>query len=332
MLENLRRKSLTKTYNDRQVHFESGLAKYENYAEIDVCTQKLSKKKLAESTFKKAIDTISSDISLWFRFNMIYCPKGSFTMGHKDESDNKPRTEIIDTPFLLGETEITQELYEKVMKENPSEFKNNPQNPVEQVSWYDAILFCNELSKLQGLDKCYALKNISTKNREGVDQNRIMSAQVTYDSKKNGYRLPEEKEWEYAAKAGTENQWAGTDDESKLKEYAWYRDDSYSLIHEIVTKWGFRGMDMTEYNSYLSTHPVKMKKPNEWGFYDMTGNVAEWCWDKDNPESDASKHRVVRGGSWNNSNASLLLHSASRGIQFSSSSYNNFGFRICRTI
>jgi len=282
-------------------------------------------------TKDKIKNIVVNDKSEYVTFNMVYCESGTFTMGHIKQEDNKPRPETIERPFLLGETEVTQELYEKVMKKNPSKFQN-PQNPIERVSWYDAILFCNELSKLQGLDECYVLKDVSTEYTEDLERKIIVSAQVTYDSKKNGYRLPEEKEWEYAAKAGTENQWAGTDDESKLKEYAWYRDDSYSLIHEIVTKWGFRGMDMTEYNSYLSTHPVKMKKPNEWGFYDMTGNVAEWCWDKDNPESDASKHRVVRGGSWNNSNASLLLHSASRGIQFSSSSYNNFGFRICRTI
>jgi len=311
MLENLRRKSLTKTYNDRQVHFESGLAKYENYAEIDVCTQKLSKKKLAESTFKKAIDTISSDISLWFRFNMIYCPKGSFTMGHKDESDNKPRTEIIDTPFLLGETEITQELYEKVMKENPSEFKNNPQNPVEQVSWYDAILFCNELSKLQGLDKCYALKNISTKNREGVDQNRIMSAQVTYDSKKNGYRLPEEKEWEYAAKAGTENKWAGTDDGNRLGEYAWINKNSRVDVRQ-------------------QAHMVKTRKPNEWGFYDMSGNVHEWCWDEYVGNGENSDCRFLRGGNFLMD--ASYSHSAHRFRLWPEERTYFVGFRVCRSI
>jgi len=295
MLENLRRKSLSKTYNDHQVHFESGLAKYENHAEIDVCIQKLSKN-LQQSSFPRVTDTISSDTSLWFRFNMIYCPKGSFTMGHENQDDNKPRTVIIERPFLLGETEITQELYEKVMNTNPSNFKN-PQNPVEWVSWDEAIKFCNKLSELQGLDEYY------TENPKSLDHG------WDYDSSKNGYRLPTEKEWEYAAKAGTENQWAGTDDKHKLKQYAWFYDNSASI-----------------------THPIATKKPNEWGFYDMSGNVWEWCWDKYNPDNDdASARRVIRGGCCF-AQKEKYLSSASR-LDSSPGARNfDFGFRVARSI
>jgi len=296
MLENLRRKSLTKTYHDsiHQVYFEAGLARYENHIEIDVCTQRLSKKKPIESSFPRVVDTISQESFSYFKLLMIYCPKGSFTMGHKDQSDNKPRTEIIDTPFLLGETEITQELYEKVMGTNPSGFKH-PQNPVENVSWVDAIQFCNKLSKLQGLDECY------TKNPKSLD------CGWDYDSSKNGYRLPTEKEWEYAAKAGTKNRYAGTNDESKLGEYAWF-----------------------DKNSNRSTHPVATKKPNEWDFYDMSGNVYEWCWDNYNPKGNASACRVPHGGSWR-SNASFL-RSAYRGHYSPDFRDDYFGFRVARSI
>jgi len=296
MLENLRRKSLTKTYNDltHQVHFESGLARYENHAEIDICTQRLSKD-LQNSSFPRVIDTISSDTRVWLRFNMIACPSGTFTMGHEDQENNQPRIETIDTPFLLGETEITQELYEKVMGTNRSEFKH-PQNPVENVSWENAIKFCNKLSRLQGLDQYY------TENPKSLDYG------WNYDSSKNGYRLPTEKEWEYAAKAGTENRWAGTDDVGKLEEYAW-----------------FKG------NSNRSTHPIATKKPNEWGFYDMSGNVKEWCWDKYNPKNgDASALRVYRGGSWRSNDSDL--RSASRGLNSPGSRDDDLGFRVCRSI
>jgi formylglycine-generating enzyme required for sulfatase activity len=223
-------------------------------------------------------------------------------MGH----NNKPRMEIIERPFLLGETEITQELYQAVMETNHSYFKNNPRNPVERVSWYDAILFCNELSRLQGLDECYALKDISTTNEYGYDPNQIMSAQVTFDFSKNGYRLPIEKEWEYAAKAGTQNLWSGTDDVSQLGDYAWLRE-----------------------NSEKSTHPIATKKPNEWGFYDMSGNVYEWCWDKYNPKG-ADADRVYRGGSWGNYASNL--RSANRYYTSPFYRVNEFGFRVCRAI
>jgi len=297
MLENLRRKSLTKIYNDPiyQVYFESGLARYENHAEIDICTQRLSKKKPTKPIFPRVIDTISRDTRVWLRFNMIYCPSGSFTMGHKDIEDNKPRMEIIERPFLLGETEITQELYEKVMGTNPSWFKGNPQNPVENVSWVDAIKFCNKLSRLQGLDEYY------TENPKSLDYG------WDYDSSKNGYRLPTEKEWEYAAKAGTQNLYASTDDESKLGEYAWFVK-----------------------NSNISTHSVATKKPNEWGFYDMSGNVKEWCWDKYDPKDDTDDSRVCHGGGWY-SNV-WNLRSASRNRRFPITYNDDLGFRVCRSI
>jgi len=316
MLENLRRKSLTKTYIDprHQVSFELGYAHYENHLSIEQYKQRVSKKKITK-LFPNPFTQVSKEFRVFhfslgaIKFNMIYCPKDTFTMGHRNQSDNKPRTETIDVSFFLGETEITQELYEKVIGTNPSAFKNNPQNPVERVSWYDAILFCNELSRLQGLDECYVLKNISTKDRDGVDQNRIISAQVTCDAKKNGYRLPTEKEWEYAAKAGTENRWAGTDNADELGEYAWF------------------GQNL----SNGSTQPVGTKVPNEWGFYDMSGNVREWCWDKHEPKGSVSDWRVYRGGGW--SGSANHVYSTFRNI--GSPEYNDkglFGFRVARSI
>ncbi len=304
MLENLRRKSLVKTYNDHthRVHFEQGLVRYGNQVEIDVCNQRLSKE-LQERSFKKAIEMVSSETFSFF--TMIYCPTGRFMKGGSKYNDNPYMQETIEKPFLLGEAEITQELYEKVMKDNPSEFKH-PQNPVENVSWYDAILFCNKLSELQGLECCYDLTAISTIDKDRVDQKRIMSAKVTCDFNKNGYRLPLEKEWEYAAKAGTQNQWAGTNKGKELGEYAWFWDNS-------------RG----------STHPIKTKKPNPWGFYDMSGNVKDWCWNLYSPR--AQDLYAVRGGSWKD-DLSTYLKVAYR--DFNSPDYrcNYLGFRVARSM
>jgi len=300
MLENLRRKSLTKTYHDprHRVAFELGYARYENHLSIDQYKQRFSKENMLES-FQNPFNQVSKEFRLFsysldnVKFNMIACPSGSFTMGHKDQDDNKPRTEIIERPFLLGETEITQELYEKVMGTNPSDFKH-PQKPVEMVSWESAILFCNKLSDLQGLDKCY-----TKKSSEECDW--------LCDFTKNGYRLPTEKEWEYDAKAGTENKWVGTDDGRKLKKYAVYSDSNYS------------------------TRSVGSKDPNEWGFYDMSGNVYEWCWDKYNPNNDnASAFRVYRGGSWRSNN--LYLRSAIRNFNSPGLRNNALGFRVARSI
>jgi len=311
MLENLRRKSLTKTYHDpiHQVHFELGFAHYENHLSTYQCINQYKQRFSKENVigfFQNPFAQVSNDFRLIpyslgnVKFNMIVCPNDAFTMGHEDQDGKKPRTEIIDRSFLLGETEVTQELYEKVMRKNLSHFKNDPKNPVDRVSWVDAIIFCNKLSDLQGLDQCY------TKNPESLDFG------WDCDFSKNGYRLPIEKEWEYAAKAGTENRWAGTDKKAELQEYAWFEKNS-------------------KVGGEYTTHLVATKKPNEWGFYDMSGNLSEWCWDKYNPKGNANAHRVLRGGGFNISSESDLC-SAHRNHTSIGLRAATLGFRICRSI
>ena len=290
MLENLRRKSLVKTYID-PIHltkFEQGHAIYLDSFSIVQHKQRLSTKK-TDKSFSSTFDIVSKGFRLIpntldkVKFNMLYCSIGTFIMVH----ENEQRHETIERPFLLGETEVTQELYEKVMGENPSHFNSNPQNPVECVSWVHAIVFCNKLSKLQGLDQCY--------NAWGCDFS------------KNGYRLPSGKEWEYAAKAGTENRWSGTDDENQIKDYAWFDGNSNNV-----------------------THPVKTKKPNEWGFYDMSGNVSEWSDDEKKLYADAPPFNYyLSGGLYNNI---WHLRSANRALKSQSdASSHQIGFRVCRS-
>jgi len=188
---------------------------------------------------------------------MGLCYPGTFKMGYPEDYSN-PETEIeIEHAFLLGATTVTQELYNAVMKTNPSYYKGGwgglpadadmSKHPIENMSIYEAIEFCNKLSKLQGLDPFYTLKSYPDANKFPKRQ------EIGIVSNSKGYRLPEEKEWGYAAKAGTENRWAGTDDESKLEEYAWFGGNSFAIES--------------------SAQLVATKKPNEWGFYDMSGNV-----------------------------------------------------------
>ena len=205
-------------------------------------------------------------------FRMIQCKKG--LSGDRD-------IELIERPFSLGETEVTQELFKKVMGFNPSYHKGDKyldsnKRPVEGVTWYDAVMFCNKLSMRLGKTPYYDISNF------GYDfEEEAVIFNVKSNHKANGFRLPLRREWVYAAKAGTDNRWAGTNDLSKVDSVAWFGDNS-------------------TINNKGQTHPVKGKMPNEWGFYDMSGNVSEWCSDVHRREF-LSFVANVQGGSWRDS-------------------------------
>jgi formylglycine-generating enzyme required for sulfatase activity len=223
-------------------------------------------------------------------------------MGLDNMRNNPKRIEQIEHPFLLGETEVTQELYQAVMGYNPSEFKTNgAKKPVENVNWYEAIMFCNKLSEMIGKRPYYEISNVNTvKNKK----KQITSANIQINENSNGFRLPTEKEWEYAAKAGTNNKYAGCDNDDDLKNYGWYM-----------------------VNSSRSTHPVKTLLPNEWGFYDMSGNVRGWCWDEYDKNSAS---RVLRGGGW--SPYASFLRSAYRDYESPGGRNDFVGFRVSASL
>ena len=214
---------------------------------------------------------------------LIEIPKGAIEL--RDDRTNEKWTVKIDA-FLLGKFPVTQQFYEEIMKQNPSEFKGE-NLPVENVSWIDAVTFCNSLSELQNLDKCYIM------NENG---------EIVFDKSKNGFRLPTEAEWEYACKAGTKEIRYGA-----LNEIAWYKE-----------------------NSEKTTHNVGTKKPNNWGIYDMLGNVWEWCSDIYD-ETVYGSYRIFRGGGWNDEARGVMATNRRRSHP-KSFKIDDLGFRIAKNI
>jgi formylglycine-generating enzyme required for sulfatase activity len=229
---------------------------------------------------------------------LVCIESGMFTMGSARDSDAIPHEVRITRPFFLGAHQVTQGQYQEVMGKNWSRFKGSADLPVEKVTWFDAVEFCNKLSTREKRSPCYRIDGTKVELVAG-----------------NGYRLPTEAEWEYACRAGSTGEYPFDGDESGLGKYAWY-----------------------DRNSDEKTHPVGQKEPNAWGLYDMLGNVWEWCWDwydadyyKKSPTEDPSgassaSCRVIRGGCW--SNVAWLCRPAIRSRDAPEIRDSYLGFRV----
>ena len=206
---------------------------------------------------------------------------------------------VVSENIKVCKTEVTQSLYESVMDENPSYVKGF-QNPVENVSWYDAIYFCNKLSVAKGYEPVYSVNgntNIKAWNYTPHQGNSI-SGEITQNTSANGYRLPTLEEWQYAAKGGQDYTYAGSE---YIDEVAW--------------------------RECKTTLPVALKKANGYGLYDMTGNVREWTWDM---PSD-SYQRYAHGGSSYDGNIECKIDAYCYFTRADVQSYR-IGFRIVRTV
>lgn len=243
---------------------------------------------------------------------LIFVEGGAFQMGSsRGETHEMPVHAVQISSFYISPFEVTQSLWQTVMKGSISNQRARMKpagrlrgkgryHPMYFVSWYEAIDFCNRLSQLNKLDPCYS----------GSGEDLIC------DFTANGYRLPTEAEWEYAARGGQESRKYNYAGSNSLDVVAWYNG-----------------------NSALKAQEVGHKVPNELGLYDLSGNVYEWCWDRfskysaedqiDPSGSGTMDYRVFRGGSW------------SHGAEYSRNSFrlaypperrgNNLGFRMVRT-
>ncbi len=199
--------------------------------------------------------------------------------------------------YWMGRYEVTQKQYYDIMLTNPSIFKGDSL-PVEQLSWFDAIQFCNRLSDLNGLKLCYTINGTN----------------VTFDATANGYRLPTEAEWEFACRANT---FTHTYNGNIQAIYS----KNCGLLSNELDKIGWYCS-----NSGGKTHPVGSKSPNNFGLYDMSGNVYEWVWDW--YDTTSASERVLRGGSWNS--FAENCKSAYRHFHFPNYTSNEFGFRLVK--
>jgi len=246
-------------------------------------------------------------------------PGGRFYMGSHDSDEYLRNNEhpqhkvILPGNFFIGVYPVMQKQFLELMEFNPSIVIDNDDCPVEGVTWYSAVEFCNKMSEVESLPPYYEIKAVRRRAN-----NSIEGAKVSILGGE-GYRLPTEAEWEYACRAGSITPWCFGDQVLDVGLYAWFYD-----------------------NAMQETHPVGQRKPNSWGLYDMHGNVMEWCFDwyndlyyqqcaeeEENPTGPKEGNaKVLRGGAWQF--GAEATRCAYRNSSVPDTVAGVIGFRVCR--
>ena len=236
-----------------------------------------------------AIETVTTKGGV----KMAQLPGGRFTMGG-EEGDEAPRHAVTLAPFYIDVTEVTQAEFGRLVGYNPSSFQGNDR-PVDQVRWTEAALYCNLRSDEEGLTPCYDEETWA------------------FNAAADGYRLPTEAQWEFAARAGADAP-AAADPDS-----VWFRD-----------------------NTGKKSQPVAQKSPNAWGLHDMTGNLWEWTNDTyvpytadeaTDPLVAGEGRKTLRGGSWNSRAGDCRVTIRKADDPMSTDiclGYDTYGFRVAR--
>ena len=303
LIHSIRNAILTKKYNTLLSCVQRYLELKANDSEAKSLQEKI-----------EALTTVTSKIGMKLR----RIPPGKFYMGSHDSDEyirnnERPQHRVTLTySFLVGDSPVTQKYFQQIMEFNPSISNDDPRCPVDNVTWFTALEFCNKLSDEDGLTPYYEITNPKRRSSGTIE-----SADVTVLGGE-GYRLLTEAEWEYACRAGSITPWCCGDLVVEVTHYAWYFDNSPS-----------------------GTQPVGTKKPNAWGLYDMPGNVMEWCFDwygelfyqqcgeADDPTGpETGISRTIRGGSWQF--GPEAARSACRNSSNPETSSNMIGFRVAR--
>jgi len=256
---------------------------------------------------------------------MVRISAGTFTMGsptnEPGRSSNETQHQVTLTKAIYVSTyEVTQSEWQSVMGWNESRFPGNGK-PVEQVTWFDAVSYCNQRSTRDGYTPAYTITGPT------MDGNHITSATVTWNQAANGYRLLTEAEWEYACRATSTTAFCNG-----------------PITHSAYDCGDDPGLDLVGWycgNASNTTHDCGSKTANAWGLKDMHGNVCEWCWDRwdgsDYPSGSvedplgppSGSSRVVRGGSWYS--IALFCRSAFRNWSYPYYRSSSVGLRLART-